>query len=188
MAKEKRQWTRKELEEESVASFPHRLYPFRRRKGESETVWKYRALKMVDEGRIDLTPKKKKRVGGSDPLLKRKPSTLRGVERMGVDGGESAMRIFSAPPSYPLLDAMKTRTERREEEEQTEDSWGLFSLRREMHFWVDESWDLKIEEARCDLMCLACPGGLVLACATDNLGSAKEDGVDLAPFLFGGES
>lgn len=173
------EWTPERVEATSPEGLPQKLGRFRHRKGESDLQWKARILQMFEEGRITI----KVEVSRKDEYAERDASSLDALRLLGLS--EEEIRRAADPPKRIIFE---TRTEELQQETDPTELGGLWEGRRLVYEWlgVEGSYELKREEARCDLDCWSCQSAAVLACLTDNVTSAAEDGIDFESFLLGG--
>jgi hypothetical protein len=138
-------------------------------------------LLLIDNGRINLNPRQKGSGSKSDRYLQRSDSTIEGLTGAPFNLVEEEQRRRYADMNYatPALDKLVTRASL-DSKQSPDDLGGLWEVRRDMHEWVRETLNLKMEEALyCELTCLTCLPAQCLACATTNVSSASRDGVDL---------
>jgi len=169
--------------QEAIASVPAKELPERwgrysRRKSESVEEYQVRVVDMVAEGRIDLLKAAKSKGKSKDPFLARSEAVLTALSNLGV-WETDAQKKYAYDAVTPALSKLVTATETLARKVSIDDSYGLYGVRDLIAQWVESTYDLKYEEAFCNLECYRCPSGQVLNCAVDNLTSAPADGFDI---------
>ena len=176
-------WTRARLENADVSELPSRIGSgFRKRKDESWHAWRQRILMLVDEGKINLTPKKSE--APKTLFEQRSPATIQGLYNFGVKDESDARRYTEMDYDRPALARLNPRAESMAEVP-PDVRGGMFHLRTSMAQVVEKTIDLKLEEANCPLFCYECPAGRVLGCSVTHMTVAKEEGVDTSSLLIG---
>jgi hypothetical protein len=174
-------WTLELWLETAPEDLPERVGRQKRRLSKKETpeAWQARIAKKAEAGWEFPQPKKEST--GGDPYLQRFPETLQGLRDEGYD--DEALRAWAADPELTLANQLLTQTEVYQREVNPLVQGGVWAVRRAMYEWGEETPDLKAEEARCDLDCLNCPAVRALACLTENITSARDDGFDFTRIL-----
>jgi len=175
-----RTWTLELLRTCSDEEFPRTGFKIRMRKKETIEQWRARLIDAVETKYVSLTPKSSP---ARDAYGQRPTEVLIALERFGVET-EADQRVFAEPALTPSLSSYVNDTERYQAALPEEEYEDMFDIRLRMFEWVQATWDLKFEEARCDLRCLTCPSGQALACATENMVTATVEGFDLSTPVY----
>ena len=176
-------WTRQRIAECPVDQLPDGMSRWRKKKNQTWEGWRSEILMRIDNGGIDLTPKKKK--GKKGEFEKRKSHTLTALTQFGVKDEEEQRRYARTDYESPHFDNLVTDTEKHQNEQEEYSRGGLWSLRNMFSLVVRDTIELKLEEANCNLECVRCPAGQVLACTVENLSMSLEEGYDMQPLLMG---
>lgn len=175
-------WTRQRLVECPVDELPPRFHPYRKKKKQTWESWRQEIIMRIDNGTIDLSPRKKKSTKKTE-YDKRQKETLEALSSFGIK--DEAVLRFCADPNYDdsYMRNLNVKSWQHQNDVEPCGQGGMWHLRMGMERTVRASIELKLEEANCDLMCVHCPAGSVLGCVTQNVTSIETEGINLKPIL-----